>query len=101
MSVKIVVLEPNKKAYAKEVNNDLPDLQGIVGGYLESFPFVTPNGETYLCFCNEEGMIHDLPPNRRVNGQVIYGNFFISRFEGVSEIESLTDEDIKLFSSYL
>lgn len=100
--VKILVFEPNKEAYVKMVDeNDLTTFQNIVDGYLESFPIITPSGERYIGFCNEEGLLNKLPQNRQVNGLTIYGPFFVSRFDGSSEITSINDEDIKLITSYI
>lgn len=57
MEVKILVYEFDKDPYIKEVeHDDLSALQGIVGGWLEYFSFSIPEGEAYLCFCNEEGL---------------------------------------------
>ena len=48
--VKVLVLEPNKEAYAKEVPNELGEFQNIVGGYLEQIVFIAPNGVTFSFF---------------------------------------------------
>lgn len=50
------MLEPKKKAYAKEVPNELGEFQNIVGGYLEQIVFIAPNGVTFS-FLEENGLV--------------------------------------------
>lgn len=78
--MKVVMLEPNKPAYVKEIGNDLASMQEEVEGYIEIiYPF---EDENIGLVCNEEGKIEGFPLNRaiRVNGKiidVIAGNAFI------------------------
>ena len=71
MSVKVVMLEPNKPAYVKEIGNDLASMQEIVEGCIEIiYPFEDAN---IGLVCNEEGKINGFPLNRaiRANGKII------------------------------
>lgn len=54
----VVIKEPNKKPYVKEIEDELSVYQDIVGGYIEVFLF----GDC-LAICNEEGKLNDLAPN--------------------------------------
>ena len=78
--MKVVMLEPNKPAYVKEIGNDLASMQEEVEGYIEIiYPF---EDENIGLVCNEEGKINGFPLNRaiRENGKiidVIAGNAFI------------------------
>lgn len=78
--MKVVMLEPNKPAYVKEIGNDLASMQEIVEGYIEIiYPF---EDENIGLVCNEEGKLNGFPLNRaiRANGKiidVIAGNAFI------------------------
>jgi hypothetical protein len=56
--VKVVVIDPFKQQiYEKEIGQDhLPDMQGIVGGYLEAVGRLD-NGDTL--FVDEEGLFKD------------------------------------------
>lgn len=44
----------------------LKELQGFVGGYIESVPHARPDA-----FCNEEGLLNGLPYNR--NASRVFG----------------------------
>lgn len=107
--MKVVVVEPRKPAYIKEIENELEPMQEIVGGYIE---VVCPFDSCTALICNEEGR-GVLPPNRFlrtlpildddgnfIGGGEIYdiiaGTFFICGIDG-SEFCSLTDEQIEKF----
>ena len=69
--MKVVMLEPNKPAYVKEIANDLASMQEEVEGYIEViYPFEDAN---IGLVCNEEGKINGFPLNRaiRANGKII------------------------------
>lgn len=57
----ILVVEPDKVPYPKEINGTLEEMQQIVGGYIQAmFPFP----DEVALICNEEGKIQRLPLNR-------------------------------------
>lgn len=98
--MKIIVAEPNRKAYEKEIKGELDDSQKIVEGYIEPVPF-SLNGQSYIVFCNEEGLIQNLSPNRYISGNLIHGNFVVARYDGGTDIKGLTDKEIKVVLSEL
>ena len=59
--IRIVVAEPGKNPEVSFIANSLKDMQRIVDGYIELF-LVTESGIDL--FCNEEGKIINLVPNR-------------------------------------
>ena len=76
----ILVVEPGKVPYSKEIKGTLEEMQEIVGGYIQAiYPFPDPGA----LVCNEEGKLAGLPLNRALwdeNGQIyeiIAGTFFI------------------------
>lgn len=83
--MKILVVEPKRQPYLKEVENRLEDLQEIVDGYLE---VVQPWNDKVLLVCNEEGKITQRhKPNRviRADGggeDIIFGTFFLCGYDG-------------------
>jgi len=93
-SLKIVVVEPNKQPYVKTIENALEQLQGIVGGKLETVPLILDNKLAYI-ICNEEGKIIPLPANRPYKWDIIHGTFFICGLDGREDVGSLTDKQIK------
>ena len=102
--MKIVIVEPFKKARAAEISGELYDYQQIVGGFIE---IVRPFRDNACIVCNDEGKLLGLPMNRPLekNGRaydVICGTFLIvgtySGDEG-EEFCSLTDEQVKRYLS--
>lgn len=99
-SITVLVVEPEKVPYVKEIDPGLKSLQNEVDGWIEAvYPFEDP----VAIICNEEGKMNGMPPNRALydeDGQVydiVAGQFLVV---GLTEdnFGSLTDEQIKKFS---
>lgn len=96
--MKILVVEPLKVPYEKEIDGSLESMQAIVGGLIEAiYPF---EDEELALICNEEGKLLELPYNRALRDEdgwiydVIAGTFFLCRapadsesFEGITEAQ--------------
>jgi len=98
--ITVLVVEPEKVPYVKEIDPGLKSLQTEVDGWIEAvYPFEDP----VAIICNEEGKMNGMPPNRALydeDGQVydiVAGQFLVV---GLTEdnFGSLTDEQIKKFS---
>lgn len=98
--ITVLVVEPEKVPYVKEIDPGLKSLQSEVDGWIEAvYPFEDP----VAIICNEEGKMNGMPPNRALydeDGQVydiVAGQFLVV---GLTEdnFGSLTDEQIKKFS---
>lgn len=93
-----MMFEVGKKPYVKEVKGELEELQGLVGGYLET---LTDFGNNMVVVFDEEGRLKGLPYNRDffVSYGVfdIYGDAFICGIEE-DDFGSLTDEQIKILT---
>ena len=87
----IAVKEPGRTVEGLNTTGELEELQSIVGGYLETFPFY--NG--MRLWCNEEGKLMGLDSNFWFYGDVIVGTVFFTRDDGDGGIASLTKEDIE------
>lgn len=61
--IKVVLLEPMKKAKIIEIDNNLESLQKIVQGLIEPVYFFK---EPVCLICNEEGKINNMQLNRAV-----------------------------------
>ena len=99
--MKVLVVEPEKEPYVKEISSGLSSLQKEVGGFIEAvYPFEDP----VAIICNEEGKLEGLPLNRALRDEdghvydVIAGTFLIA---GLSEDNfcSLDDAQIEKFSA--
>ena len=99
--MKVLVVEPEKEPYVKEISSDLSSLQKEVGGFIEAvYPFEDP----VAIICNEEGKLEGLPLNRALRDEdghvydIIAGTFLIA---GLSEDNfcSLDDAQLEKFSA--
>lgn len=100
--MKILVIEPLKEPYVREIDDKLEIMQEIVGGLIQAiYPFDQPE---IALVCNEEGKLNRLPLNRALfdeNGKIVdivAGTFFLCSAPADSEnFESLTDEQIEKY----
>ena len=88
-TIKVLICEPGKVAYLKDIPNDNGDtMREIVGGYVETHhPFWaedTKETRDLYVVCNEDGKYLDLPMNRSLVGEdgnvydILSGTFLIS-----------------------
>lgn len=98
--MKVLVVEPLKEPYIKEIDTGLKSLQNEVGGNIQA---IYPFEEEVAIICNEEGKINGLELNRALrdeNGKIydiIAGTFLVCGLT-YDNFGSLTDELINQFS---
>lgn len=97
--IKVLVVEPNKEPYIKEIESSLESLQYIVGGLIE---YINLENNVDL-ICNEEGKINNLPFNRSIGNDIIAGTFIIAGVnlrngETISIAKDKVNKYTKLFS---
>lgn len=98
--MKVLIVEPQKMPYEKEIVGDLKSLQTEVGGYIQALaPFEDPE---LILICNDEGKLLQLPYNRLLFDEndfvydIIAGTFLLCRAPlGSEDFEGLTDKQIK------
>lgn len=91
--LKVLVVEPNKMPYEKEIPNRLKDKQEIVGGLIE-YTYLD-NVEDICLIINEEGKLLYMEPNRLIDNDPIAGTFIVvGETESDGEDRSLTSEQI-------
>lgn len=97
--MKVIIVEPHKKARIEDIGRELEDLQEVVGGYIEAiYPFDDP----VALVVNGEGKMDGLALNRALydeRGQmydIICGTFFICGL-GLEDFDSLTDDLAKKY----
>ena len=77
----MLVVEPDKKPYVKEIPSSLESLQNEVGGDIEA---VYPFEEPVAIVCNEEGKMNGLPLNRALRDDsgeiydIVAGTFLVT-----------------------
>ena len=93
--MKVLIVEPNKIPYEKNIENNLETLQEIVGGMIQ---ITYPCEDLVGIVCNDEGKLMGLPLNRSLpeSADIIAGTFIIC---GLSETDlaSLNKEQIEKF----
>ena len=92
--MKVVYVEPNKPAYAAEIEATLKAQQRAVKGRIQ----LVDNGDDTAIVCNEDAKLQGMKGNRRLgNGKsVIAGPFFVVGMGG-KDIRSLTDREIQKY----
>ncbi|MEF9920057.1 MAG: DUF3846 domain-containing protein [Erysipelotrichaceae bacterium] len=88
--IKVVIIPPNKRPFVTTIDNQLEELQRVVGGYIE---LVALDDELDL-FINEEGRLINLEPNRMVGNDVLVGIFLIASHDE-DRTTSLSEEQIE------
>ena len=92
--MRVVLVEPGKKAVVKAIDGSLEGMQKTVGGLIEMIP-IDDRGSCLIC--NEEGKINDLPLNRALVDEdgrltdIIAGTFFVCGTDE-EEFASLNDQ---------
>ena len=101
-TITILIVEPMKEPYVKEIDSSLESLQHEVGGYIEAiYPFEEP----VAIITNEEGKLLGLPLNRALRDNdgkvydIIAGTFIISSLT-TDDFGSLDEVHIKQFGEY-
>lgn len=94
--INVLIVEPNKLPYEKEIPNNLEAKQEIVGGLIECVEPI--DDKTVFFICNEEGKINGSLPNRDIGFDILFGTFIIAGndYEN-SDFKSLSDKQIKKY----
>lgn len=97
---KVLIIEPEKKPYVKEIGDDLKDLQSVVGGLIECVYI-----DDVALVVNDENKFNGTPFNRAIYyecGNVvdcIFGTFFICGL-GEEDFADLPDKEIERFTKF-
>lgn len=107
--IKVIIVEPGKPAYLKEIKDELEAYQEIVGGLIE---LVYPFDDDVLLIDNEEGKLMNLPLNRKIkeissplnellwagwNPDIIQGTFLLVQDDNEGGFKSLSPEQIEKY----
>ncbi|MBR5948582.1 MAG: DUF3846 domain-containing protein [Clostridia bacterium] len=95
----VLVVEPYKKPYEKDIEPGLESLQEAVGGNIEA---IYPFDEPVAVICNDEGKLLGLPLNRAIRDEsgavrdIIAGTFIVTGL-GEEDFCELSPELTELF----
>ena len=98
----VLVVEPEKKPYVKEISSGLESLQKEVGGYIQT---VYPFEDAVAIICDEEAKLKGSLPNRALRGDdgkiydIVAGTFIMSSL-GEDDFISMSDDMIKKYSEH-
>lgn len=92
-TIRVLVVEPRRVPYESEIKNTLEGQQRAVEGRIE----YVYNDDNTIIVVNEEMKINGSDGNRRIEGDVLCGSFFIAGDDG-ENLCSLTEEQIKKYS---
>ena len=101
-TISVLVVEPGKEPYAKEIDSGLESLQHEVGGYIQA---VYPFEEPVAIVCNEEAKLEGLPLNRALRDEdgdiydIVAGTFMVVGLTDDS-FGSLTPELMQQFTDH-
>ena len=96
--MRVLIVEPLKAPYEREIGNDLKSMQSVVGGYIQAiYPF---DDEEIALICNEEGKLIGLAPNRRLGDDILCGVFYVVAEDDEGELVSLTPEQVEKYSEF-
>lgn len=87
--IRVLIVEPHRKPYESEIVNTLKGQQRAVKGLIE---YVSNRDGTILVL-NREGKLNGMEGNRRMDGDVLCGPFFIAGNAG-EKLCSLSDEQL-------
>ena len=93
-NIKVMICEPDKAAYTKEIKNNGDTIREILGGLMEShhpfWPKRSKETASMFILCNEDGKFLDLPRCRALTDDkgtiydVVHGKFIICAIDNES-----------------
>lgn len=96
--IKVIVVEPEKEPYVKEIYSTLKAEQDLVGGLIQCTPSLFDENDTYDFMMNEEGKINQLPLNRYIYDKqdIVAGNLIIVKVDNEQgEFISIEDNEVE------
>ena len=91
----VLIKEPCKAAYRKNIKNTLEELQRIVGGYIETLGVF----HGIVAVIDEEGVLKAKASNIAPHGITLVGDVVFVGVKG-ENFRSLTDEEIERLKLY-
>lgn len=76
--IHVIVKEPGRKPELREIDNTLEELQGYVGGYIETVTFASD----LVIICNEDGRLRQMTYNCRIANIDFVGPILLCGIDG-------------------
>lgn len=102
-TLRVLVVEPLRAPYSRELPDTLEEMQKLVGGTIQAiYPFEEP----VALICHDEGKLLGLPPNRALRDEkgvlydIVCGTFFLCAAPPDSDsFESLSEEQLARYAA--
>lgn len=94
--MRAIIKEVGKEPRVEEIENELPTLQKLVGGYIEA----VSTGQGICLVCNEEGKLNGLPANFPIGNDVIAGTAVFVSYGNDGNFMDLSDEQIEILTNF-
>ena len=99
--MRVVIVEPGKVPYEKEIDPGLKSMQEVVGGLIQA---IYPYDEPIALICNDEGKLQGMPYNRALRDpesceiyDAVAGTFFLCGAPADSgDFTSLSNEQVEM-----
>lgn len=102
-SLRVLVVEPLRAPYSRELPDTLEEMQKLVGGTIQA---IYPFDEPVALICHDEGKLLGLPPNRALRDEngvlydIVCGTFFLCAAPPDSDsFESLSEEQLERYAA--
>lgn len=99
--LKVVIKKVGEPARVETIQDDYKVMQGLVGGGCIETVSLSEVLPRVLVVCNDEGKLIGLKPNICLGQDLICGDIFITKFDGVEDFTSLTNDDVNRVISIL
>ena len=90
----MLYVEPHRKPFVTEISNTLEGQQNAVQGLIQYLY----NDDRTITVINDESKINGMEGNRRIEGDVLVGPFFVAGDTG-DNLCSLTDEQLEKYAT--
>lgn len=92
--IRVLYVEPHRKPFVAEIENTLEGQQRAVKGLIQYLY----NRDGTITVINDESKINGMEGNRRIEGDVLVGPFFVAG-DATTDLCSLTDEQIEKYAN--
>lgn len=92
--IRVLYVEPHRKPFVTEISNTLEGQQNAVQGLIQYLY----NDDRTITVINDESKINGMEGNRRIEGDVLVGPFFVAGDTG-DNLCSLTDEQLEKYAT--
>lgn len=91
----VVTKKPNEKPLLVEIENELSELQRIVGGHIQ----IVQLAPKIVIICDDEGKLKGYEPNLECGLDILVGTVIFAGVNG-DDLTSLNDEQLEIVANF-